>query len=263
MMCSIVLKERDGEREGFVMKLLLVDTDRDLIEMLSSWLRTVGYEVYRAYTLERARRLWEEQEPDLVIMEMTIESDDGLAMCNDMRVVHDAMVMALTEAVNSQDEIRCLELGADDYLRKPFLPGQLLAHIRSLSRRGRSTQLAPTSATLVVGPIRIDAVSSMVSINGKTTYLTPIENKLLRFLAINANNVCTGNQIVSHIWGFSNYGDIRLIKAHIQHLRQKVETDPQRPVHLLTVRGVGYSLVHRSMEEKDTREVTQVLRTAL
>ncbi len=245
------------------MKILLVDTDRDLIEMLSSWLRTVGYEVHRAYTLERARRLWEEQEPDLVIMEMTIENEDGLEMCNDMRAVYDALVLALTEAINSQDEIRCLELGADDYLRKPFLPGQLLAHIRALSRRGRSIQLAPASSTLTVGPIRIDAVSSQVSIHGKSTYLTPIENKLLRFLAINANNVCTGNQIVSHIWGFSNYGDIRLIKAHIQHLRQKIEEDPKNPVYLLTVRGVGYSLVHRSIEERDSREVTRALRKVM
>ena len=107
------------------------------------------------------------------------------------------------------------------------------------------------------------SVSSQVSVNGKTTYLTPIENKLLRFLAINANNVCTGDQIVSHIWGFSNYGDIRLIKAHIQHLRQKIEVDPANPVYLLTVRGVGYSLVHRSTEERDTKEVTRSLRKAM
>jgi DNA-binding response OmpR family regulator len=245
------------------MKLLLVDTDRDLIEMLSSWLRTVGYEVYRAYSLEHARLVWREREPDLVIMEMTIEDEGGLAMCNEMRFVHNAQVLALTEAITSQDEIRCLELGADDYLRKPFLPAQLLAHIRALSRRGRSAQQAATSSILSVGPIHIDAVSSQVSVNGRTSYLTPIENKLLRFLAINANNVCTGDQIVSHIWGFSNYGDIRLIKAHIQHLRQKIEDDPGNPVYLLTVRGVGYSLVYRSIEESNTREVTRSLRKVM
>jgi DNA-binding response OmpR family regulator len=245
------------------MKLLLIDPDRDLIEMLSSWLRTVGHEVSRAYTLEHARSVWKEKEPDLVIMEMTIENEGGLEMCNAMRVVHDAQVLALTEATTSQDEIRCLESGADDYLRKPFLPAQLLAHMRALSRRGRSTQQAPTSSTLTVGPIHIDAVSSQVRVNGRTSYLTPIENKLLRFLAINANNVCTGDQIVSHIWGFSNYGDIRLIKAHIQNLRLKIEDDPTNPVYLLTVRGVGYSLVHRSTEESNTREVTRSLRKVM
>ncbi|MBV9257197.1 MAG: response regulator transcription factor [Ktedonobacteraceae bacterium] len=245
------------------MKLLLVDTDRDLIEMLSSWLKTVGYEVHRAYTLERAERVWEEQEPDLVIIETAMDDEEGLALCHTMRTTHDTLVLALTEAADSQDEIRCLESGVDSYLRKPFLPGQLLAHIHALSRRGRSAHTAPTPSILTIGPIRIDAVSSKVSINGKTEYLTPIENKLLRFLAINANNVCTGNQIVSHIWGFSNYGDTRLIKAHIQHLRQKIEKDPNNPAYLLTVRGVGYSLVHRSSEEYDTREVTRALQAAM
>jgi DNA-binding response OmpR family regulator len=245
------------------MKLLLIDTDRDLIEMLSSWLKTVGYEVYRAYTLERAQQMWEEQEPDLVIIETTIDGEEGLALCRDMRTTHDTLILALTDAADSQDEIRCLESGVDAYLRKPFFPGQLLAHIHALSRRGRSTHAAPTPSVLTIGPIRIDAVSSKVSVNGKTEYLTPIENKLLRFLAINANNVCTGNQIVSHIWGFSNYGDTRLIKAHIQHLRQKIEKDPNNPSHLLTVRGVGYSLVHRSPEEFDSKEVTRALQAAI
>jgi len=245
------------------MKLLLVDTDRDLIEMLSSWLKTVGYEVHRAYTLERAQRLWEEQEPDLVIIETTMEDEEGLAFCRDMRTTYDTLVLALTDASDSQDEIRCLESGVDAYLRKPFFPGQLLAHIHALSRRGRSMHAAPTPSILTIGPLRIDAVSSKVSVNGKTEYLTPIENKLLRFLAINANNVCTGNQIVSHIWGFSNYGDTRLIKAHIQHLRQKIERDPNNPTHLLTVRGVGYSLIHRSSEEYNSKDVARTLQAAI
>jgi DNA-binding response OmpR family regulator len=245
------------------MKLLLVDTDLDLIEMLSSWLKTVGYEVHRAYTLERAKQMWEDHEPDLVIIETAMEDEDGLALCRDMHTTYDTLVLALTEATDAQNEIRCLESGIDDYLRKPFLPGQLLAHIHALSRRGRTTHTAPTPSILTVGPVRIDAVSSKVTINGKTEYLTPIENKLLRFLAINANNVCSGNQIVSHIWGFSNYGDTRLIKAHIQHLRQKIEKDPNNPMYLLTVRGVGYSLVHRSAEEHNTREVTHTLQAAM
>src|SRR5438876_6825547 len=166
------------------MKLLLVDTDRDLIEMLSSWLKTVGYEVHRAYTLERAQRMWEEQEPDLVIMETAMEDEEGLALCRDMRTTHDTLVLTLTETSDAQDEIRCLESGVDDYMHKPFLPGQLLAHIHALSRRGRSSHTAPTPSILTIGPIHIDAVSSKVSVNNKTEYLTPIENTLLRFLAI-------------------------------------------------------------------------------
>jgi DNA-binding response OmpR family regulator len=245
------------------MKLLLIDNDRDLIEMLSSWLRTVGYEVYHAYTLEHARRIWEEHEPDLVIMETAIEGEKGLEMCRDIRTMHNALVLALTKDVSLQDEIRCLESGADAYLRQPFLPAQLLAYIHALSRRGHSLSAAPMSSVITVGAIRIDAANSTVSVNGRTEYLTSIEHKLLRFLALNANNVCTGNQIISSVWGFNNDGDTGLIKAHIHHLRQKIEEDPNEPVYLLTVRGVGYSLVHRFAGESDTREVTRVLQATM
>src|ERR1019366_6793747 len=106
--------------------------------------------------LERAQRMWEEQEPDLVIMETAMENEEGLALCRDMRTTNDTLVLALTEAIDSQDEIRCLESGVDDFLRKPFLPGQLLAHIHALSRRGRSSHTAPTPSVLTIGPIRID-----------------------------------------------------------------------------------------------------------
>ncbi len=244
------------------MKLLLIDNNRDLIEMLSSWLKTLGYEVHHAYTLENARRIWEEYEPDIVIMETALEGEKGLEMCQDIRTVHNALVLALTTNVSLQDEIRYLESGADAYLRQPFLPAQLLAYIHSLSRRGLPQATAPMSSVITVGDIRIDAVSSTVSVDGRTEYLTSIEHKLLRFLAMNANNVCTGNQIVSSVWGFNNDGDTGLIKAHIHHLRQKIEKDPNEPVYLLTVRGVGYSLVNRFAGESDTREVTRVLQTA-
>jgi len=245
------------------MKLLLVDNDRDLIEMLASWLKTVGYDVYRAYTLQQARRVWEEQEPDLVIIETGIEGGEGLAMCHDMCAIHDALVMALTLANDTQDEIRCLEAGVDDYLRKPFLPGQLIAHIRAVSRRARTSSAAIASSVITVGPIAIDAVNSTVTVDGKTEYLTTIEHKLLRFLAINANNVCTGDQIVSHVWGYNNDGDTKLIKAHIQHIRQKVEKDLNNPIYLLTVRGVGYSLVNRFAAEATSKEVARALPVAV
>src|SRR5438105_5538887 len=102
------------------MKLLIVDPDRDLVEMLKSWLKTLGYEVYRAYTGERAKREWEEQEPDLVLLDTGVKDVDALALCREMRHTHDALVLVITEGKDVQDEVRCLESGADDYLRKPF-----------------------------------------------------------------------------------------------------------------------------------------------
>jgi len=242
------------------MKLLIIDNDRDLIEMLTGWLKTLGYEVYRAYTGERAKVVWEEQQPDLVILDTALKDVDALAMCREVRYKHDALVLVMTDAKDVHDEVRCLEAGADDYLRKPFFPAQLLAHLHAMSRRGRSTLVQRPLSIVRVGPICVDSLQNEVSIDGRTSRLTPTESKLLHFLAVNVNNVCTAGQIVSHIWGFGNEGDAGLIKAHIRHLRQKIEPDPAHPRYILTVSGVGYSMTSHSPEEHNSKEVVRTLR---
>jgi DNA-binding response OmpR family regulator len=244
------------------MKLLIVDNDRDLVEMLTSWLKTLGFEVHRAYTGERAKIVWEEQKPDLVILDSALKDIDALAMCRDMRHIHDALVLVVTDGKDVQDEVKCLESGADDYLRKPFFPSQILARIRAVSRRGRATLSQRPSSIVKVGPLQVDSLHNEVRVNGKTTRLTPTESKLLHLLAVNVNNVCTASQIVSHIWGFGNDGDSCLIKAHIRHIRQKVEPDPANPRYILTVPGVGYTMIRTSPDEQDTREFVRTLQVA-
>src|SRR6266699_3264455 len=227
------LTEFPRKGEKLRMKLLLVDQDRDLVEMLTSWLKTLGFDVHRAYTGERARSEWEKVQPDMVILD--------------------------TQLKDVQDEIQCLEAGADDYLRKPFYPSQLLARIRTLSRRGRFTAQQRPFSVITVGPVCVDSLHNEVTINGKTSRLTPTESKLLHLLAINANHVCTADQIVSYVWGCSNDGDTSLIKAHIHHVRQKVEPGPNKSCYILTVPGVGYSLVYHPVEEGRTKEVGHTL----
>ncbi|HEX7735966.1 MAG TPA: response regulator transcription factor [Ktedonobacteraceae bacterium] len=246
------------------MKLLLVDTDRDLVEMLTSWLKTLGYEVHRAYTGERACLEWEQQQPDLVIIDPTLSDMDGLSLCREMRFKHDALVLVITDGKDVQDEIRCLESGADDYLRKPFFPTQFLARMRAMSRRGRSSLVQRPSSIVTVGPIRVDSLHNEVTVDGKIVHLTPTESKLLHLLAVNANNVCTANQIVAHIWGFGDDGDAGLIKAHIRHLRQKIERNPSNPTYILTVSGVGYTLTrhHEKEAQYGTKELVRTLRVA-
>src|SRR5712691_2098773 len=201
------------------MKLLIVDNDRDLVEMLTGWLKTLGYEVHRAYSGERAKVEWGEHKPDLVILDTTLKDVDALQMCRDMRHIHDALVLVITDGKDVHDEVRCLESGADDYLRKPFFPQQLLARIRAVSRRGHSTLSQRPSSIIKVGRLQVDSLRNEVRINGTVARLTPTESKLLHLLAVNVNSVCTANQIVSHIWGFGNDGDSCLSKAHIRHLR--------------------------------------------
>jgi len=242
------------------MKLLVVDSDRDLVEMLTSWLKTLGYEVYRAYTGEQAKAQWIEQRPDLVILDSALKDMDALAMCRELRTKHDALILVVTDGKDVHDEVRCLESGADDYLRKPFFPSQLLARIRAVGRRARSTLDQRPSSIITVGPIRVDSLHNEVSVHGKTSRLTPTEGKLLHFLAINANDVCTSNQIVTHVWGYGGDGDVGLIKAHIRHLRQKIESDPGDPRYILTVPGVGYTMVRRSAEEQEAKDLVRPLR---
>lgn len=227
------------------MKLLVVGNDHDLVEELTGWLMARGYEVHHAYSGERAKIEWEELQPDLVILNTSLEDIDALAMCRDMRQSHDAMVLVTSNRKNVQDEVYCLEAGADGYLRKPFIPRQPLARIRALKRRARSTSSRRASSIITAGPLRVDSLHNEVRVDNKIVRLTSTESKLLYLLAANANTVCTVRQIVSSLWGSGNDGDASLIKAHIHRLRRKVEPNASLPRYILTVPGVGYALVYR------------------
>src|SRR5260221_897611 len=176
-------------RGGRTMKLLVVDPDRDLVEMLTSWLKTLGYEVYRAYTGARAKLEWEERQPDLVLLDTALKDVDALAMCREMRHKHDALVFVITDGKDVQDEVRCLESGADDYLRNPFFPTQLLAHIHALSRRGRSTLAQSPSSIITIGPMRVDSLHNEDLVYRRNACLTPIESKILHCLTVSASRV--------------------------------------------------------------------------
>src|SRR5450755_5200143 len=153
------------------MKLLVVDSDRDLVEMLTSWLKTLGYEVHRAYTAERAKIEWIEQRPDLVIMDTALKDVDMLSLCRELRNKHDALILVVTDGKDVQDEVRCLESGADDYLHKPFFPSQLLARIRAVSRRSRKSVERRPSSVIAVGPIIVDAMHNQVTVHGNSIHL--------------------------------------------------------------------------------------------
>lgn len=227
------------------MKLLVADSDADLVEMLTSWLRVRGYQVRYALSAERIKSEWIEQRPDLVIIDTALKGIDSLGLCRDLRTTHDALVLAIAREQDIDTQTRCLESGADAYLAKPFLPSQLIAHIHALSRRVRRTLSRDPSSILTLGPIRIDSLRHEVSVKGKVSRLTPTESKILHLLAVNANDVCTLDQIVAHVWGYGDHSDTTLVKAHIRHLREKIERDPSKPSQIVTVAGSGYMLVRQ------------------
>jgi DNA-binding response OmpR family regulator len=223
------------------MKLLLADSDQDMVEVLSNWLKMHGYEVRHAFTADRLKSEWMEQQPDLVILDPAMRNADGLEIARELQRQHDTLLLIMSGEAGVQDEVRCLESGADDYLRKPFFPVQMLARIKSLSRRSRVTLSLRPSSVIQVGPLSVDSMRNVVMVYGKTIRLTPTQSRLLQFLAVNANDVCPLEQIVQHVWGYDD-GDTYLIKAHIRHLREKIEPDPSAPRFILTVAGVGYTL---------------------
>jgi DNA-binding response OmpR family regulator len=171
-------------------------------------------------------------------------------MCREMRGKHDALVLVTTDEQDPQLRVMCLECGANDCLRKPYSPVQLPAYINdAVARRGGPNLVEIPSSIITVGPIRVDALHGEVSVDGKTTRLTPMESMVLHFLAVNANTVCTDSQIGSYIWRVNNGGCTGLIKGYIRYIRQKVEPDPSNPTYILTVPGVGYTLVSHDLDE--------------
>lgn len=234
------------------MKLLFVDADLHLVEMLIGWLRTQGYEVRGASTGEYAKIVWEKQQPDLVILNTTLKDVNALAMWREMRTRHDALAIALAERKDVEDEVRWLESGVDDYLWKPLLPALLLARIHAVSRRARSLLAPDASFIITVGSIRVDSLHNEVIIDGKAAHLTSTESKLLHLLAMNANTVCTASQIVSHIWGLGHDRAFDSIKHHIHCLRQKIEPNPSNPCYILTIPGVGYTLATQGYEIRES-----------
>src|SRR5579875_824833 len=223
------------------MKLLLVEDDRDMIIMLKNWLNAHGYEIYCASTCEKASALWLEQHPDLVIIDDDLSQQNLLSWCCKMRKTYDTLVFVMSSTRTVENELRWLEWGADNYLLKPFFPRQLLARIRSLCRRRQYTTESRSSGVIAVGEIKVDTHRHLVTIANKTIRLTALENDLLHFLLINRGQICSLEQIISRVWPSDETPDRQLVRAHIYHLRKKIEADPAHPRYIVTIPGLGYS----------------------
>ncbi len=151
--------------------------------------------------------------------------------------------MILTCRDREQDEVRSLELGADDYLTKPFSPRQLLARIRALARRATTAPTIRGNSMVAVGPISLDPMRHEASRSGAKVRLTPTESRLLHLLLTHSGQVLTTDLIVERVWGYDDAGDTGLVKTHIRHLRQKIEPEPNTPQYIVTVPGVGYTFM--------------------
>ncbi len=222
------------------MKVLVVDDDPELLPLLAFALRQGGWLVIEATSGERALEGFAAEQPDLVILDVNLPGIDGFEVCRRLRERgRTTPVLMLTVRGDEEDLVRGLDLGADDYLTKPFSPRTLLARVRALLRRAGSEG----GSGIAAGELAIDPERSTVRIAGRTPVrLTPLEVRLLQLLAAAQGEPVRSERILGHVWGSRAGGDRQLLKQLVHRVRQKIEDDPTEPRRLLTEPGIGYRL---------------------
>lgn len=219
--------------------ILLVDDDPDLLSGLSTTLIKAGFQVVTARDGEEALSVFKNHHPDLVLLDLMLPVKDGLDVCKEIRQISEVPILMLTARDDTLDKILGLELGADDYVTKPFNSRELLARIKAILRRTKR-QYPGTNLVLDQGRIQINLAAQEVSLDGKPIKFTPTEFALLAYFAQNPGRVFTRQVLLEQVWGYDFPGDLRTVDVHIRRLRQKIEQDPANPRLILTRFGVGY-----------------------
>ncbi len=222
------------------MKVLIVDDDRDLLALIEFTLAQAMYRVVKATDGAAALRMFAVEAPDLVLLDINMPEANGFQVCDAIRRKSRVPIMMLTARGEEEDLVKAIELGADDYLTKPFSPRTLLARIKALLRRAGSDDTMPLAA----GRIKLDAVEHCVGIGNKEPVrLTKLELRLLQLLLADAGRTVSSDNLLMHVWGRRGAGDRQLLKQLVHRVRQKIEIDPANPQLLHTVGSAGYKLV--------------------
>jgi two-component system response regulator RegX3 len=221
-------------------RILVVEDEQSFSDPLSYTLRKEGYEVAVAETGTEALRIFGAHGVDLVLLDLMLPGLSGTEVCREIRRTSSVPVIMLTAKDDEFDMVLGLELGADDYVTKPYSSRELLARIKAVLRRRQDTAEDEEDATLRVGGIEMDVDRHVVSVRGEQVTLPLKEFELLELLLRNADRVLTRGQLIDRIWGADYVGDTKTLDVHVKRLRAKVEEDPKNPVHLVTVRGLGY-----------------------
>jgi DNA-binding response OmpR family regulator len=219
--------------------ILVVDDEPTVREVIRRYLERDGYAVREAADGRSALDEIQSNPPDLVVLDLMLPGLDGLAITRQIRQKQTTPIIMLTAKGETSDRIYGLDVGADDYLTKPFSPQELMSRIRAVLRRSTDTAL-PQEPALEFDRLRIDPSTRLVSVRGQEVTLTAKEFDLLWFLARHPRQVFTRSQLLDHVWGYEFDGDSSTITVNIRRLREKIEADPSEPTHLLTVWGVGY-----------------------
>ena len=234
-------------------RILLAEDEVALRDFVSRNLRARGFEVLEASNGLEAIALWEREDPHLLILDIMMPRMDGLEVCRRVRELSAVPIIVLTALDAESDKVAALDLGADDYLTKPFGVEELLARVRAALRRTQWEVMLPTGDTKRFGELEIDLAGHIVRLRGEEVRLSPTEFSLLGLLVSNVGKVLTHRVLLQSIWGPEYGGEAEYLRVYINRLRQKLEPDPANPRYLLTEPGVGYRFV--APETRGTRKL--------
>ncbi|MBS1705442.1 MAG: response regulator transcription factor [Armatimonadetes bacterium] len=222
------------------MKVLVVDDETTILETVETKLRKEGFSVFTAESAEDGMRIYKQAKPDLLILDVMLPNRSGMDLCRAIRRDSKVPIIFLTAKASEQDRIQGFEMGADDYVVKPFNLSELAARVKAVLRRSTGD---PSKDLIESGNLRIDPKTHDATLEGKTLSLSPKEFALLYFLGRNSGQVFSRDTLLDRVWGPESYVSARTVDVHIRWLRERIEIDPSHPVRLVTVRGVGYKFV--------------------
>ncbi|MEQ2527889.1 response regulator transcription factor [Robertmurraya yapensis] len=232
-------------------KILVVDDEKPIADILQFNLKKEGYDVYCAYDGNKALEMVEEIKPDLILLDIMLPQRDGMEVCREVRKKYEMPIIMLTAKDSEIDKVLGLELGADDYVTKPFSSRELIARVKANLRRHQhvSSQAEEDETNeIAVGQLIIHPDAYIVSKRGEKIELTHREFELLHYLAKHIGQVMTREHLLQTVWGYDYYGDVRTVDVTIRRLREKIEDNPSHPTWIVTRRGVGYYLRNPEQE---------------
>lgn len=227
-------------------KILVVDDEASIVKLLQFNLEKAGFQVVTAFDGKQALDMARMEQPDFIILDWMLPKMEGMDVCKTLRQErNNTPILMLTAKHDELDKILGLELGADDYLTKPFSPREVIARVKAILRRTQTTAdgtAAPDEVVLQFGEIRIYPEKYEVYRGSEKVELTPKEFELLHYLASHHGRVLTRDQLLNAVWNYDFIGDSRIVDVHVSHLREKLEEDTKNPRYIKTVRGLGYKL---------------------
>lgn len=224
--------------------ILVIDDELHIRQLLRSSLSERGYRVTVAATGEEGLDLAAAARPDAVILDLGLPGMDGFEVCRTLRTWSEAPILILSARYDEMEKVRALDLGADDYLTKPFEMSELLARLEALLRRAPSPpEPAPSSESYQFGPVRVDFRRAEVEHAGKSVELSALEFRLLRYFIEHRGATISRDELLNEVWGYNALVSTRTVDVHVAWLRQKIETNPRHPQFILTVHGMGYKFV--------------------